>query len=209
MNSAVNQAHGQRDDVDDVLVAFWEWLRLQEARWRDGPDRKEFHFSPNIASGDPFLDAHRRPAVLQRLSIAWRVLRTVSWGFLFTVIVSAAVAWQSSDDTTKDLVRRWVDEVAGLGTVVHDEAPASAGAAIEPPSNTTDAAPNRVQLFCKQHLLIRPRSLQRPNCLLGSNIGSRLWETILRSCTVSSRRWLPGRSKWPRTLQRCRPPNRI
>jgi hypothetical protein len=143
MNSAVNQAHGQRDDVDDVLVAFWEWLRLQEARWRDGPDRKEFHFSPNIASGDPFLDAHRRPAVLQRPSIAWRVLRTVSWGFLFTVIVSAAVAWQSSDDTTKDLVRRWVDEVAGLGTVVHDEAPASAGAAIEPPSNTTDAAPKQ------------------------------------------------------------------
>jgi cobalamin biosynthesis Mg chelatase CobN len=141
MNSAVNQAHGQRDDVDDVLVAFWEWLRLQEARWRDGPDRKEFHFSPNIASGDPFLDAHRRPAVLQRPSMAWRVLRTVSWGFLFTVIVSAAVAWQSSDDTTRDLVRRWLNVVAGLGTADHEVARANASVAVEPVSKTTDAAP--------------------------------------------------------------------
>jgi hypothetical protein len=64
MNSSENRAQSfQRDDVDDVLVAFWEWLRLQEARWRDGSDRKEFHFSPSIAAGDPFLDAHRRPVL--------------------------------------------------------------------------------------------------------------------------------------------------
>jgi hypothetical protein len=142
MDSSENQARSQRDDVDDVLVAFWEWLRLQEARWRDGPDRKEFHFSPSIAAGDPFLGAHRRPAVLQRPSVTWRVLRTVVWGFLLTVIVSAAVAWQSSDDTTKDLVRRWVYEVAGLGTVGHDEAPAGASVVVDPVSKT-NAAPKQ------------------------------------------------------------------
>src|ERR1700721_2435186 len=121
MDSSENKTRSQRDEVDDVLVAFWEWLRLQEGRWRDEPGRKEFHFSPSIAAGDPILDAHRRPATLQRPSVARRVLRTCPWGFLLTAIVSAAVAWQSSDDTTKDLVRRWVNEVAGLGTVVHDE----------------------------------------------------------------------------------------
>ena len=55
MDSSEIQAHSpQRDEVDDVLVAFWEWLRLQDARWRAGPDRKEFHFSPSIAAGDSF-----------------------------------------------------------------------------------------------------------------------------------------------------------
>ena len=133
----------QRDEVDDVLVAFWEWLKLQEARWRAGPDRNEFHFSPSIAAEDTILDPHRRPAP-QRPSVAWRVLRTLIWGFLFTVIVCAAFAWQSSDDRAKDWVRDWViNAVAGLRSVVHNEAPAGAGVAVEPVSKPSDASPIR------------------------------------------------------------------
>jgi hypothetical protein len=144
MDSSQIQAQSpQRDEVDDVLVAFWEWFRLQEAQWRAGPDRKEFHFSPSIAAGDSFLDAHRRPAAPQRPSVAWRVLRTFIWGFLLTVIVCAAFAWQSSDDRAKDGVRDWViNAVAGLRSVVH-YAPTSAGVAVEPVSNPSDVSPIR------------------------------------------------------------------
>jgi hypothetical protein len=145
MDSSQIQAQSlQRDEVDDVLVAFWEWLRLQEARWRAGPDRKKFHFSPSIAAEDSFLDTHRRPAAPQRPSVAWRVLRTFIWGFLLTVIVCATFAWQSSDDRAKDWVRDWViNAVAGLRSVVHNEAPAGAGVAVEPVSKRSDASPIR------------------------------------------------------------------
>jgi hypothetical protein len=133
----------QRGEVDDVLVAFWEWLRLQEARWRAGPDRKEFHFSPSIDAEDAVLDPHRRTAP-QRRSVAWRVLRTFIWGFLLTVIVCAAFAWQSSDERAKDWVRDWViNAVAGLRSVVHNEAPADAGVAVEPVSQPSEASPIR------------------------------------------------------------------
>jgi hypothetical protein len=142
MDSSQIQAQSpQRDEVDDVLVAFWEWLRLQEARWRAGPDRKEFHFSPSIAAGDSLLDAHRRPAAPRRPSVARRVLRTFIWGFLLTVIVCATFAWQSSDDRAKVWVRDWViNAVAGLRSVVQNEAPAGAGVAVEPVSKPSDAS---------------------------------------------------------------------
>jgi hypothetical protein len=144
MDSSQIQAQSpRRDEVDDVLVAFWEWLRLQEVRWRAGPDRKEFHFSPSIAVGDSFLDAHRPPAALQRPSVAWRVLRTFIWGFLLTVIVCGTFAWQSSDVRAKDWLRDWViNAVAGLRSV-HNEAPAGAGVAVEPVSKPSDASPIR------------------------------------------------------------------
>jgi hypothetical protein len=143
-SSQIQVQSPQRDEVDDVLVAFWEWLRLQEARWRTGPDRKEFHFSPSIAAGDSFLDAHRRPAAPRRPSVAWRVLRTFILGFLLTVIVCATFAWQSSDDRAKDSVRDWIiNAVAGLRSVVHNEAPAGAGVAVEPVSKPSDASPIR------------------------------------------------------------------
>jgi hypothetical protein len=143
MDSSEIQAHSpQRDEVDDVLVAFWEWLRLQDARWRAGPDRKEFHFSPSIAAGDSFLGARGLPATPRRPSVAWRVLRTFILGFLLTVIVCATFAWQSSDDRAKDSVRDWViNAVAGLRSVVHNEAPA--GVAVEPVSKPSDASPIR------------------------------------------------------------------
>jgi hypothetical protein len=50
----------EREHVDDVLVAFWEWLRIQEARWRDDAYWQEFHTSPSIAAGEPLRRSRSR-----------------------------------------------------------------------------------------------------------------------------------------------------
>jgi len=92
MGSSEDQAwHIQREQVDDVLAAFWDWLRIQEARWRDDADRQEFHSSPSIAAGEPLLDRFRSQVTVRRPSVGRRVLRTFIYGIIFIVIVSAVL----------------------------------------------------------------------------------------------------------------------
>jgi hypothetical protein len=103
MGSWVNPIHKD----DDILAAFKEWLRGQEAHWRDDTERKQFHFSPSIVAAEPLLDAGLRRLKLQRPSVGKRLFRTVFCGFIITVIGSGVFAWQSSDDRTKDVFRAW------------------------------------------------------------------------------------------------------
>lgn len=130
----------QREHVDDVLVAFWEWLRIQEARWRDDADRQEFHASPSIAAGEPLLDKFRGQATARRPSVGRRVLRTFVCGIIFIVIVGTALAWLSSDDNSTETVKGWVNSLRWLPSVLRNSAPTSSNVATKPFSKTTDEA---------------------------------------------------------------------
>ena len=127
----------QNDQADSVLRSFKEWLG-QEARagrlalhpdaneYSDKPDDTtgtEFYFSPSIT---PSIDPNYQQANFHsdrisscRRSIGRRVFRTLAWGFIVVVIVSAALAWQSSDDQTKQMVRVWGKSLSPLLSV-HD-----------------------------------------------------------------------------------------
>ena len=110
MDPSEGQAQSvERDEVEDILVSFREWLSVQEARWRCDADQNEFqfHISPSIAPEDPLIKVDRRQAKLKRRSVGRRVFRKAAWGFIFTVVFSAAFAWKAGDEQTKDMIRGW------------------------------------------------------------------------------------------------------
>jgi hypothetical protein len=121
----------QRDQVDDILPAFWEWLKVQESRWRNDTDKKKFHLSPSRVAGEP---------LLQRSSVGKRVFRTLACGFII-VIVGGALAWQSSDDGTKDIVRNWEISLIRVTSLPRTNSPTSSDVAAEPASKSSDQAP--------------------------------------------------------------------
>jgi hypothetical protein len=102
-----------REQVDDILLAFWQWLRVQEARWHDDPARKDFHFSPSIVAGEPMVDANPVRATKRRRPLGRRVFRTFVLGFIVVAIAGTAVGWQSGDETTKTMVTGWFDALNG------------------------------------------------------------------------------------------------
>lgn len=163
MVSSQGQAQsGQRDQGYDILLAFKEWLKVQEARvgraalHPDGYDasdrhddlaREEFHFSPGIAAEEPSTDANHRQASLQRdgissyrPSVGRRVFRTVAGGFMITLIVAAALAWQNSDDKTKDTVRAWGVSLSRLLSALRTESAPGSNLAAAPDSKASDQA---------------------------------------------------------------------
>jgi hypothetical protein len=135
----------QRDQVDDILPAFCEWLKVQERRWRIDTNKKKFHLPPSIVAGEP---------LLQRSSAGKRVFRTLACGFIIIVIIGGALAWQSSDDETKDLVRNWEISLIRLTSLLRTNSPTSsdvaAGLAFKSsdqaliPGNSQTALVNRV-----------------------------------------------------------------
>ena len=132
-----------REQVDDVLAAFWQWLRIQEARWGDNPRSKEFHASPSIAAGAPLLDENlNRAAAIRRRSIRRRIVRTALMGLIVGAVAGAAYGWQSSDDQTRDAVRRLVQQLGGLSSILGNP-PAGAESAADPAVQTADAKPMR------------------------------------------------------------------
>jgi hypothetical protein len=141
MDSSDDHARSvQREHVDDVLVAFWEWLRIQEARWRDDADRQEFHSSPSIAAGEPLLDKFRGQATVRRPSVGRRVLRTFVCGIIFLIVVGTALAWLSGDDNSKETVKSWVNSLRWLPAILRNNVPTSSNVATKPFSKIADEA---------------------------------------------------------------------
>lgn len=130
----------QREHVDDVLVAFWEWLRIQEARWRDDANWQEFHTSPSIAAGEPLLDKFRGQAIVRQPSVGRRVLRTFVRGIIVVVIVGTTLAWLSSDDNSKETLKGWINALRGLPAILRNNAPASSNVATMPFFKAADDA---------------------------------------------------------------------
>jgi hypothetical protein len=146
----------QREHVDDVLVAFWEWLRIQEARWRDDADRQEFHSSPSIAAGEQLLDKFRGQATVRRPSVGRRVLRTFVYGIIFIVIVGTASTWSSSDDNSMETVKGWVNSLRWLPAILRNNAPTGSNVATKLASKTTDEATTQNPTHPQATLSIQP-----------------------------------------------------
>jgi hypothetical protein len=118
MDASKEETRIRLDQVDDVLVAFWDWLRIQEVRWRDDPERKEYHISPSIAAGDPMLELNGRAAAIRRRSFARRVTRTFAFGLVAIAMIGGAYGWEYGDDSTKEALKGVVDTLTTLPSVL-------------------------------------------------------------------------------------------
>jgi hypothetical protein len=114
----------QHDHVDDVLGAFWEWMRIQEPRWRNQTDHNEYHVSPSIAAGEPLVDATSRRVIARRRSVAKRASGIFGYGIIIAGIAGMAVAWKSSDDNTKTAIRHWAATLSTASSIVATKFPA-------------------------------------------------------------------------------------
>ena len=152
------QSQAQSEQGDEIFVAFKEWLKIQEARHgrvahhphgngSSDSHRNEFHVSPGIAPVEPSIGVNPRQASFQRYgisrgrSVGRRVFfRTFAYGFMIIVTVGAALAWQSSDDKTKDMVRAWGISLSQLSSVLGTKSPAASDVAAKPVSKTSEQA---------------------------------------------------------------------
>ncbi len=105
---------------------------------------KEFHVSPGLAAVEPAVDMRPHHVGFQRdrishdrPSVGREVFRAIFFGLIIIAIAGGALAWQSSDVTTKDTVRAWGISLSGLSSVFGSGSPpATAGRT----SNTSDQA---------------------------------------------------------------------
>ncbi len=150
-----SQSQAQSDQGDEIFLAFKEWLKIQEARHgRVNPagngsldsQRNEYHFSPGVAPVEPSISGHPRQASFEKAEISrWRsvgrrVFRTFTYGVIIIVTVGAALAWQSSDDKTRDMVRAWGISLIQLLSVLGAKSPIASDAATEQASKTSQQA---------------------------------------------------------------------
>jgi hypothetical protein len=151
MSSSYDRNQGiQQDQVDDVLGAFWEWMRIQEPRWRDQTGRNEFHISPGIAAGQPLVDLAALGTIPRNRSVGRRVLGLFGYGIIITVTAGMAVVWKSGDDDARTMIRNWIGSLNGVTSIVGTKPPAVTD--VEPvfePSDPTQqsAAPLRPASF--------------------------------------------------------------
>ncbi len=151
------QGQAQGDQSDEIFLAFKEWLRIQEARHgrvehhphgngSSDSHSNEFTVSPSIAPFEPSIAVNPREASFQRdgisggHSVGRRVFRTFACGFVIIVTVGAALAWQSSDDKTKDMVRAWGFSLSQLSSVLGAKPPIASDVATEPVSKSSEQA---------------------------------------------------------------------
>ncbi len=147
----------QRDQGDEIFVAFKEWLRIQEARnagvaqpheyGSSHSRQQELHVSPGIAPVEPSMSVDPHQASFQRdgisrdrRSVGRRVFRTLTYGFIIIATVGAALAWQSSDDKTRDTIRAWGTSLSQLSSILATKSPVGSDAATEPASKASEQA---------------------------------------------------------------------
>jgi len=151
-----SQSQAQRDQGDEIFLAFKEWLKVLEARHgrvayhphgngSSDSHRNEVHVSPSIAPVEPSIGIDPQ-ASFQSDGISrgrWfgrRVFRTFAYGFIIIVTVGGALAWQFSDDKTKDMVGAWGISLSQLSSVLGTKSPTTSDAAAEPVSKTSEQA---------------------------------------------------------------------
>jgi len=164
---------GRRDQGDDVLLAFREWLTAPEQITRlglhpggygssdddDDTAREEFHSSPGISAAEPLIEPKSRQPSFRsdgisrrRRSVGRRAFRTVARGFIFiAVMVGAAYAWQSyADDNTRntlgaDIVRTLEVSQGWFLSVLRTELRSNSDVPTKPVSQTSGPAPTVTQ----------------------------------------------------------------
>ncbi len=155
MPSSHSQA--QSDRSDEIFLAFKKWLKIQEARHgslehhphgsgSSDSHSNEFIVSPAIAPVEPSIAVNPREASFQRdgissgHSVGRRVFRSFAYGFVIIVTVGAALAWQSSDYKTKDMLGAWGSSLHRLSSVLGAKSPVASNVASEPVSKSSEPA---------------------------------------------------------------------
>ena len=114
-----SQAHNeQRDDFDNVLRSFHEWMAEKAQADRNGKIFSARHSTagqssyvpPSVASPGPSIVPNQRVMSEEisgnKPSVGRRVFRTFAYGLAVAALV--AVAWQAySDDETRKMMRAW------------------------------------------------------------------------------------------------------
>jgi hypothetical protein len=72
-----------------------------------------------------------------RSSVAKRLFRTGACGFIITVIVGSAFAWQSSDDTKKEMVKGWVNSLVRSSSFLPNNLPHESDVPVKAVSTTS------------------------------------------------------------------------
>jgi hypothetical protein len=147
-----SQSQAKSDHGDEIFLAFKEWLQIQEARHgsvatggggSSDSQRDEFHFSPGIAPVEPSIGMYAQQANVQKdgisrgRSVGRRVFPTFVYGIIFIVTVGVALAWQASDDKTRDMVRAWGISLSRLLSVPDTKSFIASDAATEAVSKTS------------------------------------------------------------------------
>ena len=151
-----SQSQAQSDQGDEIFLAFKEWLKIQEARHgrvahhphgngSSDSHRNEVHVSPSIAPVEPSIGidpqaSFQSDGISRGRWVGRRVFRTFAYGFVIIATVGAALAWQSSDEKTKDMVRAWGISLSQLSSILGLKSPAASDAATAPVSRTSEQA---------------------------------------------------------------------
>ncbi len=124
------QDQDQSDDqIENILPAFWAWLKVQEINWRVDAERKKVHLSRSAAAQD---------ALLPRASVARRIC--LSLALCCVTIFGGALAWQYSDDATQHSVRSWKLPLVSLRSILDPRSPTNSDIAAERTSKSSDQA---------------------------------------------------------------------
>jgi hypothetical protein len=111
-------------------------VRLQsEENSGDGPSIAPD--APSILPGPKRSISKSEEETRDRPSAAYRLFRTGACGFIITVIIGGAFAWQSSDDTKKEMVKGWVNSLVWSSSHLHRSLPRGSDAAVEAVSATS------------------------------------------------------------------------
>jgi hypothetical protein len=101
--------------------------------------------STSISPVAPSIDPNRQQPTAQSEevsndgpSVAKRLFRTGAYGFIITVIVGTAFVWQSSDDTTKEMAKGWVNSLVWSSSLHPHNLPPESEVASEAISTTSD-----------------------------------------------------------------------
>ena len=105
------------------MVSSHSQVRHPERHGPSGPN--EFHFSPGLAAAEPTIDMPRCQAgfgsggLTRTRSRAGReAFRAIAYGLIIITVAGVPLAWQFSDDNTKDMVRGWGISPAGLSSIL-------------------------------------------------------------------------------------------
>ena len=104
--------------------------------------------NPSIAPDTPSIPPNLQQSISKndeafsdRPSAAKQLIRTGACGFVITVIVGSAFIWQSSDDTTTEMAKSWINSLVRSSSLLPTKLPHEHDVASLPVSTTSDQLP--------------------------------------------------------------------
>ena len=102
----------QGDHIEDILPAFWDWLKVQDIKWRVDAERKKIHSSRSAAAQDVL--PQRGSAVARRICLSL---------VLCVISILGALTWQYSNEATRYIVTNWKVSLTSPSSVLNAKSP--------------------------------------------------------------------------------------